>query len=660
MSDLTPGGAPARLFYLQSAMARFETGKLLSPELAVRAVLVLASLCAAFTPHEALYAVEENDSYVETPIDKFDRAHWSFQPVSRPDLPVASETGWCRNEIDQFIESTLHQNGLKPQASASKRTLLRRVSFDLTGLPPTAEQIREFLSDSRPDAYEKLVDRLLESPRYGERWAQHWLDLARFAETDGFEHDKIRDEAWRYRDWVIASFNDDMPYDDFIRRQLAGDELFPGDESAATATRFCLCGPDMPDINLTEERRHSVLNELTSTVGEVFLGLQIGCAQCHDHKYDAISQADFYRMRAIFDPALTLRKNRSLTTLKETFPYSLPSHLMLRGDFRRPGPVIQPGVVRVMSQANSFRPVATKTSSGLRTALAAWLTAPDHPLTARVMVNRIWQHHFGTGLVDTPADFGVMGSDPSHEELFDWLSTTFMEGGWTLKPIHRLIVTSSAYRQRSRLRESPTTGEKSNWLKSTQADPEARLLSRFPRWRLEGEAIRDAMLVVSGNINLKQGGPGVRPPLPPELVSTLLRNQWNVTEDTSEHTRRSIYVFARRNLRYPVFEVFDRPSANASCAVRGSSTTAPQSLHLINSEFSMTISRAMAQSVMQQHSSTDEQIDAAFVRTFARPPRAGEREDVLLFLSESEGTSLQRMTHLCLSLINSNEFVFID
>src|SRR6056297_2073868 len=358
--------------------------------------IVFVAVCCICSIMTTISAIAENKAqqYIEIPIDEFDRDHWAFSPVVKPEVPDNSATEWCRNEIDRFVEHELSQNGLSPQPAASRRTLIRRLSFDLTGLPPTPKQIHEFLGDARDDAYEKLVDQLLESPRYGERWAQHWLDLARFAETDGFEHDKLREDAWKYRDWVIQALNDDMPYDEFIRRQLAGDEIDPNDESALTATRFCLSGPDMPDINLIEERRHSVLNELTATVGEVFLGLQIGCAQCHDHKYDAISQADFYRLRAIFEPAVSLEKNCSLSTLKESFPFKRTSHLMLRGDFRSAGPEVKPGVIRVVAtKENSYSPDPSTQTAGLRTALASWIASPENPLTARVIVNRLWQHH---------------------------------------------------------------------------------------------------------------------------------------------------------------------------------------------------------------------------------------------------------------------------
>lgn len=626
-------------------------------------------MCA--TP--ALAAVdEEHSGYTETPLDPHDADHWAFQPVADVKVPDAA-SGWSRTPIDHFVERRLSADGLTPQPAADRATLIRRLSFDLTGLPPTPQELDQFVDDDRPDAWVRLVDRLLASSHFGERQAQHWLDLARFAETDGFEHDKVRSDAWRYRDWVIDAFNADMPYDEFVLRQLAGDEAFPEDEAARTATRFCLSGPDMPDINLLSERRHSVLNELTSTVGEVFLGLQIGCAQCHDHKYDPISQADFYRLRAIFSPAVSLQKNRSLTTLKESFPSTEPAHLMLRGDFRRPGPVVSPDVPRVLSVASgvssdpsapsdpiAFAPTRSNTTAGLRTALAQWLTADHNPLTARVIVNRVWQSHFGTGLVDTPSEFGLMGSEPSHPQLLDWLARSLVNDGWSLKRLHRRIVLSAVYRQRSRLGNVASDKQHAAWGRSLQRDSNASMLSRFPRRRLDGEAIRDAMLRASGRINLQAKGPGVRPPLPEELVKTLLRNQWNVTEDRRQHDRRSIYVFARRNLRYPIFEVFDRPSANASCAVRGRSTTAPQSLHLLNSRFSLSVAEDMAQRLLAEHHERRGQIAAAFRHCLARGPNADEWDDAERFLQNSSGSDEDRLTHLCLSLFNCNEFVFVD
>ncbi|MEO1979334.1 MAG: DUF1553 domain-containing protein, partial [Fuerstiella sp.] len=400
----------------------------------------------------------------------------------------------------------------------------------------------------------------------------------------------------------------------------------------------------------------------TSTVGEVVLGLQIGCARCHNHKYDPISQADFYRLRAVFEPAVHLQKNKSVTSLRENPPFTAASHLMLRGDFRRPGPAVTAGVLRVINGSRQvFSPVAHSHTAGRRTALAAWLTSRDNPLTARVIVNRIWQHHFGTGIVDTPSEFGIMGSEPSHDTLLDWLSNWFVDNGWSLKKLHRLIVTSATYQQRSLLADDASNAEIQRWQTSLAADANARMLSRYPRWRLEGEAVRDAMLFAAGVLNRKPGGPGVRPPLPKELLTTLLKNQWNVTQDKVEHDRRSIYVFARRNLRYPIFEVFDRPSANASCPDRGVSTTAPQSLHLLNSGFSASTARRLADSLAA--SPTDDQIQLVFLSLLGRRPSPKETQETLAFLAESEDSadgSLNGLTHLCLSLFNCNEFIFVD
>ena len=609
-------------------------------------------------------AVDEPAEYTEPPITEEDRNHWAFRPVQQVPVANNSDSMWPRNEIDYFIQVELERNQLTPQPTASPQTLIRRLSFDLIGLPPSPQDVDAYMESSQEDSYRKLVDRLLQSPRYGERWAQHWLDVARFAETDGYEHDNLRPAAWMYRDWVIQALNEDLPYNDFIRQQIAGDEICPDSDEASTATYFCLCGPDMPDINLIEERRHTLLNEIVAAVGESILGLQVGCAQCHDHRYDAISQADFYRVRAVFEPAVQLKKRVSISTLHEQRPFEQTSHLMLRGDFQSPGPEVTPDVLRVLqtdqSQMNFRNP---RGDTSVRPGFAEWLVSPDNPLTARVIVNRIWQHHFGTGLVSTSNDFGVMGAKPSHPELLDWLAAYLMEQGWNLKQLHRKIVMSATYRQRSFLSDNVKESERTAWLRSLKTDPDQRLLSRYPRRRLEGEAIRDAILSASGQLNLRVGGPGVRPPLPQELVATLLTDQWNETEDSAEHMRRSIYVFARRNLRYPIFEVFDRPSANTSCGLRGISTTAPQSLHLLNSEFTLMMAQHMSQLVRNVSPDRETQIQLAFRRTLSRRATPGELRRMHQLW---DGGSLELqdksepLTHLCLSLFNSNEFVFID
>jgi hypothetical protein len=598
----------------------------------------------------------------------------------------------ARNPIDLFILARLHEQGLAPLPPADPVVLIRRVTFDLVGLPPTPQEVDAFRWDASPDAYEELVDRLLGSHAYGERWAQHWLDLARFAESDGFELDQVRPSAWRYRDWVIQALNGDMPYDRFIQYQLAGDELFPEEGQPCVSTSFCLSGPDMPDINSQEERRHELLNEMTGTVGAVFLALQIGCAQCHDHKFDPISQGDFYRLRAVFEPAVHVEPKQSVSVLQEHPGPVRTSHLMIRGDWRRPGPIVFPAFPRIANPWDDAvgQGEASRVTSGRRAALARWLTRADHPLTTRVIVNRLWQYHFGQGLSTTPSDFGLMGDVPSHPELLDWLATELIRQGWSLKRMHRLIVTSETYRRAS-LPSVPGWSDerlrvaKQQWDDAKRVDPDNRLLARFPRWRLEGEAIRDAMLAAADRLSARCGGPGVMPPLPEELISTLLKDQWNQSADAEAHCRRSVYVFVRRNLRYPIFEAFDRPDANQSCPRRSRSTTAPQSLLMLNSEMSLELARHLAGDVLGRAGpSPDDWIALAFRRTLSRDPTAQEIETAREFLHQqarrldSEHRTSDRlalplplptdvpphlgaaMTDLCLGLFNTSEFVYVD
>ena len=560
---------------------------------------------------------EEVSVVSEPPITADDREHWSFRPLQRPAVPSAGART-AENTIDLFCNGA-DTSGLSDSA-AHRAALLRRLTLDLWGLPPSPTENARFLADANPDAYERLVDRTLASPRYGERDAQHWLDLARFAETDGFEHDKVRSEAWRFRDWVIDAANQGMAYDRFVQLQIAGDELAPEDPQARVATAFCLSGPDMPDINSQAERRHSLLNEMTATVGSVFLGLQVGCAQCHDHKYDPISQADFYRLRAFFVSAVQVKKNRSVSTLSSGPPET--AYLMIRGAWDRPGPAVSPAFPRIADWQS--HPTAAQRS---RSELARWLTAPQNPLTARVLANRLWQQHFGSGLSSTPSDFGLVGVEPAKLDLLNWIASETHTRDWNLKQMHRLLVTSAHYRYHF-----------------TQSI------------RLEGEVIRDAMLACAGLLNTRQGGPGVMPPLPREITSTLLKNQWATHSDRAAHYRRSVYVFARRNLRYPIFDAFDRPDANVSCACRARSTTAPQSLLLLNSEFSWAMAEAFAARVQREAGSEPRRaLTTAFQLALNRAPTSHELADALAFLAD--GGSLNEF---CLALMNLNEFVYVD
>jgi len=645
---------------------------------AVRATLLrrsLANACLLILFAAASLVAEEpaKESIEEEPIGPGEREHWAFRPLECPEVPQAKDDRWSRNPVDRFILAGLEKRGLRPQPEADRTTLLRRIHFDLTGLPPSPEQVDTFLADERPAAYERSVERLLASPAYGERWAQHWLDLARFAETDGFEHDKVRPNAYKYRDWVIDALNRDMPYDRFVRLQLAGDELRPDDRAARIATAFCLSGPDMPDINSQPKRRHLLLNEMTATVGSVFLALQLGCAQCHDHKYDPVSQADFYRLRAIFQPAVHVKKNRSVDFLSEPSRDPAPSYLHVRGEWDRLGPELEPAFPRIANPSSeSLEPNSSGKTSGRRRELAQWLTRPDHPLTSRVIANRLWQHHFGKGLCRTPSDFGIMGHFPSHPELLDWLACELVHRGWSLKAMHRLLVTSATYRQASR-RRSDHADTRAAWERAQKLDPENELWWRAARRRLSGEAIRDAMLASSGRLCRKQGGRGVMPPLPEELKSTLLRGQWKTSDNPEDHCRRSIYVFARRNLRYPIFDVFDRPDGNASCARRNRSTTAPQSLYLLNSEFSLDCTRRLAELLLAESSGETARLRLLYRRVLGRDPSQQELAECREFLAAqaellAEGDGEKELssaraaawTDLCLAMFNFSEFVYLD
>jgi hypothetical protein len=615
-------------------------------------LIFCCAICALFIS-VPVRADDASPDYEEPNLSPFDRDHWSFHPLVRPDLPAAYKDKWCENEIDAFILHRLQKKSLSPQIPADRVTLIRRLSFDLTGLPPTPEEIDAFANDASPEAYARLVDRLLESPHYGARWGQFWLDLARFAETDGFEHDKVRSESWRYRDWVVRAANDDLPYDQFMSLQVAGDLLRPGDDDAATATAFCLSGPDMPDINSQEERKHYLLNEMAGTVGSVFLGLQLGCAQCHDHMFDPVSQADFYRLRAFFEDSVQLRRDVSVFRLAQSSDPAT-SRVWIRGNWRRPGPEVHANFPRVLISADA---TTDSNGSASRVALANWLSNADaNPLPARVLANRVWQFHFGRGINNTPSDFGIAGELPTHPELLDWLATELVRGRWSVKHLHRVIVMSATYRQAS---ERDVSSPAEAWNKLLQSDPPNELLGRFPRRRLDGEAIRDAMLVVAGQLNEERSGPGVCPPLAEELRATLLNGQWEVSAREADHYRRSIYVFARRNLRYPIFELFDRPDANASCARRNKSTTAPQALLLFNSTFSLEIAQHLAARSLAEGGTLEEAAARAARRAWGRSLTVEEAEGAREFLNR-EGSSDEALIDYCLALINANQFLYVD
>jgi hypothetical protein len=697
------------------------------------------------------------------------RRWWAFQKVVKPPVPTPKDTAWVRNDIDAFVLSKLESKGLRPAPPAGKITLIRRASLDLTGILPTSEEVQAFVADSSPDAFAKVVDRLLASPRYGERWARHWLDLARYADSEGFKSDETRPNIWRYRDYVIDSFNQDKPYDRFMKEQIAGDELYPNDPSALIATGFNRHFPDESNARNLMQRRQELLNDITDTVSATFLGMTYGCARCHDHKFDPILQKDYYRLQAffantriedqaelIFGPERAERKQEYAAWADKTkpvrdemaklaepqlkamykdsfdkFPDEIQDAVTTAPDKRTPiqwqmyykakpqldhniddaakklkgenkkrwgeleadlakfdnikppdMPVaqtmidngkdaptthvlavgvydaykeeVEPGFLSILDPGDAkITPPASLNSSGRRSALANWLADPANPLTTRVMANRIWHYHFGQGIVGTPSDFGVMGERPANPALLDYLTAAFVENGWSIKKMHRLIMLSNTYQQSTRYDEA-----------AAKADPQDKLLWRYNRHRLEGESIRDSMLQVSGRLNLKMHGPGIFPPLPKGVVT---RGGWKKDEDSAESDRRSIYVFVRRNTRYPMFEVFDMPDTHESCARRNTTVTAPQALELLNNDLVLDWAKGMAGRVMNDSGLTPAAaVDRAWKIAYSRLPSDAERASAVEFLNRQmeilggEQSRQAALVDLCHMLLNSNEFVYVN
>jgi len=670
------------------------------------------------------------------PITDQDRAWWAFQPPAPVAVPAVRDSGWALNEVDRFILSALEARGLTPTPGAERGVLIRRLCFDLWGLPPEPADVDAFVSDQRPDAYERLVDRLLDSPRYGERWARHWLDLVRYADSDGYKADDLRPTAWRYRDYVIDALNRDKPYDRFVREQLAGDELYPDDPESMAATGYLRCGIYEYNNRDVAGQWTTLLNDITDTTGDVFLGLGFQCARCHDHKFDPILRKDYYRLQASFagiqwhddlplataatraareaqareweDRTASLRREietvvapykarategaitkfpppiqailrkpesersplerqwgalahrqvayeherlvaqlkpddkerhgtlqRALSEYDALKPAPLPVALTVR----EVGPVapevfvpghpeepIAPGVPTVLESGPGagVRPAGESLNPGRRSALANWLTRPDHPLTSRVLVNRVWQHHFGRGLVGTGNDLGRLGDRPSHPELLDWLARRFVGGGWSLKSLHRLLLTSATYRQAS----SPSTIDPEHrrggrsagdlaaaWRRGEGLDPANRLLWRRQARRLDAEQIRDAMLQATG-----------------ELRTDASRG----AADGSQF-RRSIRSKVLRNTRDPLLEVFDAPQQFTSTASRDATTTPIQSLLLINSPFMLQRSRAMAARLeVAAPGRPEDAVVLAHRLTLGRRPSPEELEESLGFLREQQ------------------------
>jgi mono/diheme cytochrome c family protein len=599
------------------------------------------------------------------PVDDRARNFWSFKPVVRPAPPTVKDAGWVKTPIDAFVLAKLEAAGLTPAAPAEKLALLRRVTYDLTGLPPTLAEVEAALADNSGDWYEKTIDRLLASPAYGERWARHWLDLVRYAESNSFERDGTKPNVWRYRDYVIRAFNNDMPYDQFIREQLAGDELDRVTTDTLIATGYYRLGPwDDEPVDATQAL-YDDLDDVVSTTGQVFLGLTVGCARCHDHKIDPFPQKDYYRLLGFFhgfkrygvrshesvvaaslrsiasddeqqqqkeqvaahqkkiavvnaslktiedevQPKLQggerddfkyeqnrlaiLKKNTPALVKQETFdryaalrkerdklertkptslamalciteegPKARDTFVLMRGNATAKGERVEPGFPQVLGGGTPElpKPAVTAKTAGRRRVLADWLGSPANPLTARVMVNRLWQHHFGRGLVRSSNDYGYRGTPPTHPELLDWLASEFVARGWKLKEMHRLILTSNAYRLSSQ--PNPTAQAK---------DAENDLLWRFEPRRLGAEEVRDSILAVSGNLNPKMGGPSIHPTIPKEVLAGQSNpgTNWDLLCPPDERARRSVYVHIKRSLGVPILTAFDAADTDGSCAGPG-------------------------------------------------------------------------------------------
>ncbi len=721
---------------------------------------------------------------------------WAFRnPVRHP--PPETEA----HPIDAFLAVPLAAKGLKRAPRTDPRALVRRAYLDLIGLLPPVEVVDTFEREPSQEAFARLVERLLDSPRYGERWGRHWLDVVRYADSSGYEQDYDQPYAWRYRDYVIKSFNDDKPYDRFVKEQLAGDELKDESFETLTATGMLRVGPRV----LFREKdnpqyRYTYLDDMIATTGRVFLGLTVDCARCHDHKFDAISQLDYYRMMAVFFPYIRydfpladdetvarhaaataavhartapLRKEigkieapyrqaarertqakfpeeiqRALRTpdgertpgqrllaaqvrsvgggnfddlisaedaarisdlksrigkIESELPEPLPMAMGVRdgdyrfapngrgdevqpgkgdredfsgvegtwlptanytpptayflpnADYRNKGPAVEPGLIEVLDRGQPFtpKPPQHRVSTGRRLALAEWIASPENPLTARVMANRIWMHHFGQGIVYTASNFGSMGTFPSNPKLLDWLATEFVRKGWSVKAMHRLIMTSESYQMASSNPDPETA----------RADPENKLLWRFQQRRLEGEVIRDIILQAAGNLNLQAGGPGFFPPIPDEVRESFPKGKWTAGPPGPENWRRSVYTYAKRGLRYPFLEVFDLPNMNVSCERRTTTTVPTQALTLLNNRFTLEQARYFAKQVAGLADDGETRIREAYRIALSRPPTQRELDANMDFLREQEryhrGDTMAALTDLCDVILNLNEFLYV-
>ena len=598
-------------------------------------------------------------------------SHWSFKPLHRPTVPDRADA-WITSPIDAFIITKLDEAKLSPAPPANKEVLLRRVSFDLTGLPPSPEEIAAFVSDTKAEAFAKVVDRLLASPAYGERWARHWLDVVRYADSGGYETDIFYEQAWRYRDYVIRSFNDDKPYDLFLMEQVAGDELWPGEADMQDAVAVWTLGEWPNALDAYPEMLEYVRRtDQVSTLSEAALGLTTGCANCHNHKYDPITQRDYFGLEAIFAASETWNKNtkskawgkgeRTAYRAVRHVEKPVAIHLLTRGELTKPTKLIAPALPAFLPGGGAL-PGGPDEAKQRRAQLARWLVAQQNPLPARVMANRIWQWHFGQAFASTPNDLGTQGAPPSHPELLDWLASELRENGWSMKSLHRRILLSSAYRQ-SAIRDP----------KAVAADPQDRLLAGFPRRRLEAEEVWDHLHAVAGTLDSKSFGPPFVPKLSPEELQGMydLENKrelkWPVTP---EQNRRAIYILNRRSFRFPFFEAFDPPNTATSCPVRQTTTVPAQALTLLNNRIVGEQARAMAGRLTRDAGSNVESfVKRAWLVAYSRDANEGELKIAVQFIAGAEAAHKKSgatdahataLVEFCMGVMNTTEFIYTN
>lgn len=686
---------------------------------------------------------------------------WSFQPVNKPKTPEVKDRGWIKSPIDAFVLSKLEASGLKPAPQADRKTLVRRLYYDLTGLPPTVSEVERFVNDKSPDAYEKLVDRLLDSPHYGEQYARHWLDIVRYAETNSYERDSAKPFVWRYRDYVIQAFNSDKPYDRFLLEQLAGDELDEVTPETIIATGYYRLGiwddePADPTLAMYDD-----LDDIISTTSQGFLGLTVNCCRCHDHKIDPIPQKDYYRFLAFFhgirrygvrspesvnaaslrpigakattekqkkeveehkakldevkrhlsgfekaiQPKLgggerddfafevnklpilkknvgkllteeelqrymawrkqrsQLEKNRPGTNemalcVTEVGPRPPETFILQRGNPGAKADKVSPGFPSVLTteEPRISEPKPGQETSGRRRALAEWIVSEKNPLTYRVIVNRVWQWHFGRGIVRSSSNFGFQGTPPTHPELLDWLASEFVANGKSLKKLHRTILLSNTYQMSSEGNKEAIT-----------KDPENDLMWRYNMRRLRAEEVRDSILAASGNLNVKKMyGPSIYPPIPKEVLAGQSQPGagWGKSSP-EEASRRSIYVHIKRSLGVPILTAFDVPDTDSGCPVRFTTTQPTQALGMLNGEFLNEQATIFAQNVKRDAGQTPAaQVRLALERVFQRPASSKEIERGIAFVNRMQtehGMSAdESLRRFCLLALNLNEFVFLD